>query len=396
MKTGSGIYHTGGVGKDCHVAAKLREAKPRDRRQRTPSQERDTPAHKGRRSTSEPSRRGRGRKRESSSSSRSPSPKEDDPKAMRKELSEMKKLLNLHFGKSKQAPEHLDEYSESDSSDSSAELDRNAPDRKSRHRTKVDQPYRPHRSRSHHNFMDLTGPGDLPIIPGRSTKHGMDPALLAALPGLAAFAKPPTSKIKSGEDRSAIEHVTRNVTWPHERVRSTRKGEKIDSHNMTLSQYVFGFIELVKEAPVAHSPHMLSHLQNTMKDVDKYGWDTVRELQGHLYHLLETGVISWTDINGMIWFQEKMAFLAAPRYDEKASKSARGAKATAVDIAKLNPCKAFQSNTCEFESDHDNMVHLCAHHLKLQKKVPSHGEHNCMAKRADQGAKNGSRASDQP
>ncbi len=401
MKTGSGIYHTGGVGKDCHVAAKLREAKPRDRRQRIPSQERDTPAHKGgRRSTSEPSRRRR--KRGGSSSSRSPSPKEDDPKDMRKELSEMKKLLNLHFGKSKgpkHAPEHLD-YSDSESSDSSTEFDRNAPDRKSRNRTKGEHRYTSRRTRSHHgNFMDLTGFADLPNPgPGGLAKHGMDPGLLAALPGLAAFAKPPTVKLKSGEDRSAIEHVTRNVTWPHERVRSTRKGDKIDSHNITLSQHVFGFIELVKEAPVAHSPHMLSHLQNTMKDVDKYGWDTVRELQGHLYHLLETGVISWTDINGMTWFQEKMAFLAAPRYDvsEKASKSTRGAKTTAVEIAKLNPCKAFQNNTCEYESDHDNMVHLCSYHLKLQKKVPSHGEHNCMAKRADQGAKNGSQVSDLP
>ncbi len=77
MKTGSGIYHTGSVGKDCHVAAKLREEKARDKRQRTPSNESDTPARRGRRSLSEPSRRGRKRE-DSSSTSRSPSPHEDD------------------------------------------------------------------------------------------------------------------------------------------------------------------------------------------------------------------------------------------------------------------------------------------------------------------------------
>ncbi len=371
------------------MAAKIREEKSRDDGRRSPD-DREPMVRRGRRSTSEPSRRGKHK-------SHSPNPEQDEPKTMRKELSEMKKLLDFHFGKPKNRKQpalQFDESSESESSDSSIDHDQ-FPDRKSRNRTKDSHTSR--RARSHHQFVDLSKPEDLPN-PGRLAKHGLDPALLAALPGLAAYAGPPTSKIKSGEDRSAIEHVTRNITWPHERVRSTRKGEKINSHNITQSQYVFGFIELVKEAPVAHSPHMLAHLQNTMKDVDKYGWDTVRELQSHLYHLLETGVISWTEINGMMWFQEKMAFLAAPHYDvsDKASKSTRGAKAIAVEIAKLNPCKAFQSNTCEFESDHDNMVHLCAFHLKLQKKVPSHGEHNCMAKRADQGAKNGSQVSDQP
>ncbi len=211
----------------------------------------------------------------------------------------MKKLMNTHFGKSSsrsRAPPHLNEFSDSDSS---VDYDKESPSRKSRHRTR-DEGRHTHRSKSHHEFVDLSNPDALPH-PGRLAKHGVDPALLAALPGLAAYAGPSTSKMKSGEDRSAIEHVTRNVTWPHERVRSTRKGEKIDSHNITLSQYVFGFVELVKEAPVAHSPHMLAHLQNTMKDVDKYGWDTVRELQSHLYHLLETGVVCWTDINGMTW-----------------------------------------------------------------------------------------------
>ncbi len=392
LKTGTAIYHTGPVGKNCEKAKK-----------------KDTSAKKNTDQTPAVAVTTRSKARTGSPASQSTSPKGGSP-AMRKELNELKKQLDAlsklqpksHQSKSRKrkrdpspvevsSGDEIDsEFSESEYSQMSSP-DPSPPKAKRSHklaprRQKHLDDYRGRASRSNPEKTRRRRER----APSRHSKDSSEDeyepryittGLLAALPGLASTS---AAKSKSGEHRTAADRAPAAIKWPHEWIRSPNPNSSINPHNITLAQFVRGFMECVDHAGVANGPYMLAHLKTSMRDIDIYGWETVRQLELILFQQLESGETTWPRTKGMEWFQTKMGLFGAagPLIRPSAQHVSAQTGSTSARKSKVNPCPDFQLGNCQKSRDHDGLKHVCAYHYNALggKHLFPHGEVDCKLK----------------
>ncbi len=116
-----------------------------------------------------------------------------------------------------------------------------------------------------------------------------------------------------------------------------------------------------------------------MQEVDRYGWETVRRLELTLFQQIESSEMTWPLTGGMEWFQTKMGLYGAIG---PLPSNAGPSEHDIVKKAKINPCPAFQLDTCPKPKDHDGFKHICAYHYNILggKHHYPHGEVNSKLK----------------
>ncbi len=208
--------------------------------------------------------------------------------------------------------------------------------------------------------------------PAEMAKAFMAPNLMAAIPGLAGMVAPK----KSGEMRSHADRAPDGSKWPHEWVKSSHQGVVVSPHNITLADYVYGYMKCIGRADIANSPYLIEQLEVAMQDVGRYGWETVRRVQLTLFQQIEAGEITWPETGGMAWFQTKMGIFNAPgpatvhKSHSKPTGSGRSDRPVKI-------CSDFDKNNCRFERDHDDVLHICSWHYNHRSSMKTRS--HCLA-----------------
>ena len=374
LRAPSAIYHTGDVGKFCHIAAEIKRKAEEQKKAAKQKVDVDLTRHT-----------------RLSSTDNAKSPKLD---AIQKEIEALKKKFEStrptdpkrkRKRKRSQSPDESQESSsESDPESESEEEPSPKPKHKKRRQDNT-------RSRWHTKGRSVKEQQRRDRAPSRysddddeSARFRIAPAVMAALPGLASIMPK-----KSGELRTSTDRAPEGAKWPHEWIKSSDPNTKVTPYNMTLAQFVYGYMECIEKGDVANCPYMIEHLKLSMLDIGRYGWDTVRRLQLVLFQQIESGDLTWAQTSGMNWFQTKMGLFTAPGPIPGSSSQSQVAGA-AKHPAK--PCPEFQVNACIYDGDHDGLHHICAFHYKHHNgmKSHSHGQADCdsMARKSRSGAKN--------
>ena len=118
--------------------------------------------------------------------------------------------------------------------------------------------------------------------------------ILAAMP---LFSSAMAGKLgKSAGDLTISAPVKNAQLWPHQFV------VKLDStiiayKELTLPQFVFGFLECLHQAPPSQQPPMLSHLSHLMDLASRFQWAAVRAYHARVLKAIEQGSSTWG-----VWF----------------------------------------------------------------------------------------------
>ncbi len=245
------------------------------------------------------------------------------------------------------------------------------PDRFTRRRSSSAPPNEKGRTDRHERDDD---PLDTPS-PGHLIKTQQ--ALISLIPGLASKPK------KSGETRSASDHVLKDVPWPNERIRA-ESGKPLNADNISQEQWTRGFVALINDAPAADKDHMLHYLSETMLDIERSDWETVRKFNKRVFHCLEADQFTWA--NRDIINMERLRFLYAASNLSKSHNTSQPRCQESPDVLKptlgSTPCAAYNDGKCPINSMlHDNLWHMCVFCKSVRgKAVVGHGTHNCRQK----------------
>ena len=115
--------------------------------------------------------------------------------------------------------------------------------------------------------------------------------LLSTLP-LFAPALGLTSKSKSAGDLAFSPPVKHPHLWPHQfviRLDSTSVAYK----DLSLAQFVLGYIDCLRNSSVSQQPAMLSHLYQLMDLASRFQWPAVRAFHSRVLKALEQGSTTW-------------------------------------------------------------------------------------------------------
>ncbi len=394
LKAPTAVYHTGEVGRYCHIAAEIKrkageakKAAKADAEKQRKEREVEIDLSDGRRTRSASRDRHKAKAEQL----------EKELAALKKKADEKPKRKAAKRKRSRSSSSDREASSSSSSGSESESKEDRTPVRKHRRKDTSHARWRstkkrkdPSRNRRDHAPTRRSDEHQLPT-PAEMAKAFMAPNLMAAIPGLAGVVAPK----KSGEMRSHADRAPDGSKWPHEWVKSAQQGVVVSPHNITLADYVYGYMKCIGRADIANSPYLIEQLEVAMQDVGRYGWETVRRVQLTLFQQIEAGEITWPETGGMAWFQTKMGIFNAPgpaTVHTSRSESTDPCKSnTVIKKTKVNPCPAFQLNSCERSGDHDGLKHVCAYHYKTQggRHLFPHGEVDCKLKQAHIPAKQG-------
>lgn len=132
--------------------------------------------------------------------------------------------------------------------------------------------------------------------PAQFAAMGLPAALAKIIPGLTAASSTASSaKAKSGEHRTASDNVVCHFKWPQEHIYSV-SGVQLSHDNMSMAQFVRGFIAMINAASLDIRPYMLTHLSETMLDAERFTWESVRNFQKEVFHGIEAGEITFRNL----------------------------------------------------------------------------------------------------
>ncbi len=131
----------------------------------------------------------------------------------------------------------------------------------------------------------------------KSKKSDPNEAIANLIPGLAMGSIITNRQAaKSGEPRTAADNITCLIKWPQEYI-YTVSGCQLKFKDMSLVQFVRGFIAMMNDSPVDMRPYMLTHLSETMVDAEKFDWDSVLKFQAEVFHGIEAGKITFKNLD---------------------------------------------------------------------------------------------------
>jgi hypothetical protein len=85
------------------------------------------------------------------------------------------------------------------------------------------------------------------------------------------------------------------VPWPQDFVMGSGAKSKIYYEDLSVYEWVNGYIAIVQLQDQVTARYMLAHLRNLMEDAVFYGWDTIKQAHKTVLTYLETGEITWAD-----------------------------------------------------------------------------------------------------
>ena len=174
---------------------------------------------------------------------------------------------------------------------------------------------RPAYSQHNSHYDDQDSPGKS-IAASASQLHATHPGLFDL-----------SANANSGENRTSADDAPDSAKWPHEWIYTTDTNAKVTPHSISLSQFVYGFLQCMDKSDPAHRPYMMAHLKASMAEVDQFGWDTVRTLHLTLFRQMESARLTWPETKGMDWYQTKMIV-----YNTQSHNQRSGTRATQVDV----------------------------------------------------------------
>jgi hypothetical protein len=210
---------------------------------------------------------------------------------------------------------------------------------------------------------------------------------------------PPKKKGKvSGRLLTAASNVKYTLTWPHQRAFGL-KGEMLKQEELSIDQFILGYLKVVSEAPLAAQPTMYLHLQEYMEDVAPYGFPTVRAFHSVWTNHVETGQIAWDDTTARERLRRQFVWNtpllhSRQQYTAVASTSAstaqgRRAKAPFLPATSdARPCKYYNEGNCNRPTSHARADHICSYCYQTEARLCYHTEKDCGKKRRLMPAKN--------
>ncbi len=192
---------------------------------------------------------------------------------------------------------------------------------------------------------------------------GLPAALAALLPSLTTTATKMTTK-KSGEARSASDRVVREVIWPHEKIRA-ENGEPLTAQNVSQEQWSRGMVELIEEASYEDQRHMLHFFKESLLDIERSDWKTVRNFSTRIFHEFEADRLTWANRQGIN--MERLRFLyaasrpSALKSNQQHQLQAKVKSDTPKPTLESVHCQAYNEGTCQNKAIfHDGVWHMCS------------------------------------
>ena len=96
----------------------------------------------------------------------------------------------------------------------------------------------------------------------------------------------------SGRVRTANHKSNIDIDWPHFYV--YRDAKPTTYEQLTLSEFVYGCLSIIDNAPNSHGRWLQAHLRDLMEDATLYKWQAVRDCHAIILQMMETGRISPT------------------------------------------------------------------------------------------------------
>ena len=195
-----------------------------------------------------------------------------------------------------------------------------------------------------------------------------------------------SDKIKSQRGGPVDVVVRHRVSWPHEHILGGPTRQRVTYDNLSLTQFVQGFVKNVLEEPSQKSREkMLHYLGDLMEDATDFSWANAKAAHAVLLCEMERGVLTWADTSRI----ERIRRAHAQKHN--ISKPNWG-----KNHENKRPwfCKQYQTGVCNFFKDHEVSGrlhrHICAFCLSQGRQL-THSEKDChFAKRNgpknDQGA----------
>ena len=201
---------------------------------------------------------------------------------------------------------------------------------------------------------------------------------------------------KSGRAKTTEDFIVRDIPWPHYGVYKGSKHKPADYDELSLPEFVYGYMDLVLRNNTISSSirrRMLHHLQDLMEDAMNYPWPNVRNFHGVLLGEMERDLLKWKDRDAIQRLRAKHSQTRRSDGPSQASSSSSSARSNAP--AKLpsgtEPCEAYQRGACPHEDDHSSargtLKHVCAYCWRARKKLYVHPERDCWCKHGRQAPK---------
>ena len=195
--------------------------------------------------------------------------------------------------------------------------------------------------------------------------------LLSTLP-LFAPALGLTSKGKSAGDLAFSPPVKHPQLWPHQFV------IKLDStsiayKDLSLPQFVLGYIDCLRNSSVSQQPAMLSHLYPLMDLASRFQWPAVRAFHSWVLKALEQGSTTWD--SDFSRFQTGI-FLQSQELSQPSTSQASKVLPPRRRPDKDSVCKEWNFSNCNTPCVNDKF-HVCFICKANDHRAPSCPKHRC-------------------
>ena len=150
----------------------------------------------------------------------------------------------------------------------------------------------------------------------------------------------------------------KHVHFPHQLVNRGTKKQKTALGELTLPEFLWGFIQLIKarETNDPDVPYMYAHLENITEDTKTYEWSSVRAWSEEVLVRVFRGKLVWSNSYEIDRLQTQFSHQYKPESEQADStQRADGAYKMSDALRKAKPgppCKAYQAGSCTHATDH--------------------------------------------
>ncbi len=185
---------------------------------------------------------------------------------------------------------------------------------------------------------------------------------------------------KSGRSRIANFHVKINIIWPHEFIYDDQ-GNPAKFDDLSIPQFVNGFLLMIGEAKPTIAPHMTAILQEAMEDAQRHPWQSVRACVAIFLQQIEMGRAKWSDDGTRIQLRRTHIWNALQKSSQqKSTVSLRrddGPRRSFDAKPDTKVCFKYNSDACQTAHEHPDRLHICAFCLKKENKMFRHPQKLC-------------------
>ena len=139
--------------------------------------------------------------------------------------------------------------------------------------------------------------------------------------------------------------VSHKVSWPHEQILGGSTKQRISYDQLGLTQFVQGFVKnVLEEENQNYKANMLQYLADLMEDATDFSWASAKASHAVLLCEMERGSMKWSDTTRI----DRIRRAHAQKHTSFKSNWVKNS-----DSKKPWFCKAFQTNVCRFQKDHE-------------------------------------------